>query len=502
MENENVQNENNEVLDNFKRSNPNIEDSKPITVEEYIELQHIMATLPADRFKAVTDFMRAINQGENFSYREYFKENVASRVATAGRASTAQRNVYADNLEKNEYCNDINYANKSLGIRNVELGEAVDAKTAVARFTKFIDAGEVIQVPLYHSGFWVTIKPPKQKDFIALEQEIGDNHVSLGRETISLIYSNYSVLINRAICNFIARHITEYTVKLPSDKDNIFDYINVQDLNALVLGILSCVHPKGLDYIKACENNVKMEDGSKACNVIIRAKLDPKKLLYVNRHALPDNEMKFILDHMAQRRPDSVSLDSVLEYQKRIKQLAPRTIKVLDGKVEVELENPSLNKYIDVGDRWVGAIIKEAEDVLTEAADIASKNAQIDTLVATMKLGLYNSYIKSISGIDNGKKFTYTDQSTIDAMLDRLSERDDCIVQFLEDITKYISESSIAIVAVPAFECPECKNVEKPEGVTPVASGFENLVPLNLVYLFFDLSASARNRLASASSMF
>lgn len=495
MENEIKQNENN---DNFKKVDPNIKEIKTLTVDEYIELQRVLCNLPADTLSKITGFIKEVSKGDsNFSYREYFKENTSSRVAIGSRENTLQKDVYVKEVnDGDKFNNEVTYGGKNIGIRTIELGDAVDSKTAIARFTKFINAGEVIQVPLYHSGFWVTIKPPKQKDFINLEKEIGEEHIQLGRETFSLIFSNYSVVVNRAICNFIARHITEYTVKLP-ETENIFDYINVQDYNALMLGILSCIFPKGLDYTKACKNNLKMADGVKACNNIITSTLDPKKLLFVNRQALT----KDMLDHMAQRRPDSVSLDAVKEYQRKIASLAPRTVELLNGKVKIEIENPSLNKYIDVGDKWVSGLIKECEELLTNSVDVTAKDAQLENLIATMTLGLYNSYVKSITTNNNGKIETQTDQSSIDAMLDILSEVEDSIKPFMTEVIKYISESAIAIVATPAYECPVCKQSDKEINIE-LKSGFDNLVPLNLLYLFFDLGVSVKTKLIIASNTY
>lgn len=486
-----------EQSDNFKRVDPNVEDPKIISVEEYVELQRTLATLPVDRFKVIQQFINDISKGDkSFSYREYFNSDTASRVAVGSRFMNAPKEVYTKTLDEHEFDNDVTYGDKKIGIRNIELGDKVDSKTAVARFTKFIDAGEVIQVPLWHSGFWVTIKPFKQKDFINLEQEVGENHVSLGRETSSLIYSNYGVIVNRIICNFIARHITEFTVKLP-DTENVFDYINVQDLNVLILAVLSTVFPKGLDYTKACSNNLKSTDGVKVCNNILHAKLDPKKLLFVNRQALT----KDMLDHMAMRRPNSVSLDAVKEYQRKIKELQPMNISILDGKVDIVVENPSVNKYIDVGEKWVEAVIKETEDLLTESADTTAKNSQIEKMVSTMLLGVYNSYVKAIVSHEPSGDITYTDPEVLDSMLDRLSEVDETVKPFMDKMNDFITESAIAIVATPAYECPDCKKSDK-EITTKLKSGFENLVPLNMTYLFFDLGGSARNRYLSTAATF
>lgn len=477
-----------ETEDNFGFVDPNKE-IVTATPEELAALKKDLLILPVDTLKAIRHFVsETIKTKENF--REYIKDNISSTFAMQSTNAIPKADVYQDKLDQPDLkFNQVKYGDKELAMKEVEMSaENITPKTAIARFTKYINAGEVIQVPLWHSGFWVTIRPPKQKDFIILEQEIADNHVKLGRETASLAYSNYSVIINRILAEFISTHITEYSVKLNSESEDIFDYISIQDFDALILGILSSIFPKGLEYTKACKNNLSEEDGVKVCNNIIKATLDPKKLLFVNRSALT----KDMLQHMAMRRPESVTLDAVKEYQRKIKALGAKEITVLDGKVTLTIENPSINKYVDVGERWVEAIINEVESLLGAGADVSAKNAKIEDLVVTIYMGMYNSFIKSIKTNDDGR--VYTDQNTIDTMVDKLSnEVVDAVNPFIEAVNKYITDSSIAIVATPAYECPECKVNDKREFSSKY--GFENLVPLNMPYLFFDLGALSKQNI-------
>lgn len=498
METQNNNNENtNNIQDNFSYTEPNekCENIDPELLN--IPGEKKVINLPADNADKINEFFADISasqQGKG-GYKQYFKTNLASITAVSGGDSVVNGGIYKleVNSKTNPFFNDILYGEKKLNIKNLEMNQNdVSPKTAVARFTKYIDAGEVVQVPLWHSGFWVTIKPIKQKDFIMLEEEIADNQIKLGRETSSLIYSNYAVIVNRIICAFLARHITEYSVVLDSGSDNIFDYISVQDLNPLILGMLSTIFPKGLNYTKACKNNLVQTDGVKLCNNILNATLDPKKLLFVNKHALTHDNKFNMLNHMAKRRPSSVSLNEVKEYQRRINSLAPRTVTLLDGKVEIVLENPSISKYIDTGEKWIQNIVEEFESSLTENVDISLKNIRIGTIVLSIFAGVYNSYVKSIKFGNENR--AYTDQETIDAMLDEVSEIPEAIKPLIEALNKYISESAIAIVAVPAYECEDCKKSNK-ESDVELKSGFDNLVPLNMTHLFFGLSALMRENL-------
>lgn len=496
-ENTKQQEETKQEGSNFSYTDPNTSNPENINIEEISKLTKELIVLPADTLSKIKTFLEDIINNKNINnYREYFRANAATAFAVDSRNTIARNSVYEEvvNKDKEGIANSVNYADKHLNIENIELSaNDVNPKTAVARFTKYINAGEIVRVPLWHSGFWVTLRPPKQKDFIILEQEIANNHIQLGRDTNSLVYSNYSVIVTRIIATFINNHITEASIDIGENED-FFDYISIQDLNILILGILSSIFPKGLDYTKACRNNLQEEDGIKTCNAIIRATLDTKKLLFVNRQALT----KDMLEHMAKRRSRSVSVDAVKEYQNKIASLAPKTIDVLDGKVTIEIENPTINKFVDVGERWVEALISESEALLTSDADISTKNNKIETLVLTIYLGIYNAYVKHIKTNDDGR--IYKDQDSIDTMLDRLSEVEDTIKPFINGVSEYISNSAVAVVATPAYECPDCKKSDKLDYSSKY--GFDNLIPLNMIYLFFALSALSKQNTLRLQNMY
>lgn len=471
---------------NFTYADP-VSDSESKTYEEISKLQKSILALPADTISAIEGFLENIAKNQKITnYREYFNANEATRFTATQTGTTYFNKTYEKSINSGDFnSNQVQYGDKALNIREIEIGNKdVSPKTVIARFTKYVNAGEIIQVPLWHSGFWITLRPPKQKDFIILEQEIADTHIKIGRETATLAYSNYTVIVTRVLVNFIAQHITETTVKLDNDDDDIFNYINVQDLNTIVLGILSAIFPKGLEYAKTCKNNLQEEDGYSTCNNIIKATLDPKKLLFVNRKALT----KEMLDHMSKRRPYTMSLDSVKEYQRGIASLITKDVELLDGKVKIQIENPSIARYIDVGEKWVDALIAETEKLVEEGADISAKNIKINTLISTILMGVYNAYAKSVTTTDDGK--VHTDQFNIDSMLDILSEVGDTIGPFIKAVNEYISDSAIAIVGTPAYECPNCKESDK----DPITSkyGFDNIIPLNMTHLFFVLSGSSR----------
>jgi hypothetical protein len=418
--------------------------------------------------------------------QEHKKALAAVGLITGAERMVVQKGVFEKELNAEDivnYVNMLKFGDKDLNTRplpiNMEKGP-LNAETAVARFTAMLGVGEIIQVPLWHSGFWITIKPPKNTDILNLEISLTNAQVSLGRETNTLIYSNYSVIFNRIVTDFIMDHVISVSIKLPDDKD-VRDYIVVHDLYPLVLGMITAMHPSGIDVTRSCINASKLDENKiPLCDFNVSARLDTKKLLWVNRKALTTK----MLNQMSIRQPNGVTVDEVKEYQNNITQILSETIEVETANgssVKLVLNLPMLRNYIDNGERWVNRVISKAEELFTTNDSYESKNSKVNDVLLSVILGIYNVFITKIEL--NGE--WAEDEDAIYAVLDVLSSDEDAFNVVIDKIKHYISKSAIAMVATPNYECPTCQKDQAREGV-PAA--FKELIPLNILEGFFDLS--------------
>ena len=88
--------------------------------------------------------------------------------------------------------------------------DKMSKSASIAIFNAILNVGEVVQVPLWHSGFWVTLRPIKERDIINLNVILKNNVVEMGRYSNTLVYTNYNVnivsrsLIYTTICIYTA----------------------------------------------------------------------------------------------------------------------------------------------------------------------------------------------------------------------------------------------------------------------------------------------------------
>lgn len=503
MENtENKPIEDNQEVDELKDNFSSVDPSRdPEIVEDARKANNDYLLLPTDSVSKIMDAIEVIAKTvDPNDFKKHFSNNFRVGMAINSQTQTYQNGVFEKSLrdENNEFGNIVTYGDRKLYPAAVNFSTTNNnPKTNLAKFTKYINAGEVIRIPLWHSGFWITVRPPKQKDFIRLEEEIAANQIRLGRDTLSLVYSNYNVIVNRQLCNFIMEHVTETSLAINTDEEELLNYINVHDLNPIVLAIIASIFPKGLEYIKTCSNTLVMDGEAALCDNLVKAILDPAKLLFVNKRALSKKQ----LDHMAQMQAGSVSIESAKEYQRSIARLQSKKIKLKDDEITVELKLPSLSEYIFEGERWVGAIAREAQDLLDAGADETAKGKKMDALVSTLSIGLYNAYIKSISyQIGEGEVETITKTEQLESLIDKLSEVIEITQDFFEKIKLFIDESSIAIVATPAYTCPKCNKPETDNN--SFRGGFNNLIPLNITRIFFALSGLNKKKYTNLAQAF
>lgn len=379
------------------------------------------------------------------------------------------------------YENNLSYGDTELNIRALNINpkaNKVSGDSLQAFLSTVTGVGALTQVPLWHSGFWLTLLPIKDSDIINLEMEITENFIELGRTTSGLIYSNYSVIYNRIITNFIIAHVQNSSLKVPNSE--LRKYILIQDLYPIINGVLHSMNPNGYDYIRSCINNtVEDEEGRPKCDFILEAKINFKKLLRVNRRKLTDN----MLVQMSKRAPDSLSIEQVKEYQKVLVSTLTTTKTITttnDTKIAFTFSPPTLDEYIVAGEYWVNSIISKTEKLFTDTTDDDVKNNLISEMTITSILGMYNSWVTKV---EVGEHFIdgFVD---ITLALETLSSDNKTLTEFIDTIKDFINNSTVAMVGLPNYVCPTCKAEQNSD----TSKDFKELVPINMVESFFDLA--------------
>ena len=366
----------------------------------------------------------------------------------------------------------IPYANIELRPGNnsavAERGEIVTGAKALSALQRHVGLGGNFTVPLWHSGFWVTLKPVMEEVWLELHRQIQTAKSELGRDTYGLMLNASNGVTNEIIMRYALLSIIRNSSK---EVDDILKIISVHDINTLMWGYMSVMYPNGFNHKVAC-----LADPTE-CTHIVEDILNVRRLLFVNKNALSDKQ----LSHMTSTAHGSMSAESIQKYRAEMATHEERVITLCEGtdeELKMTLRVPSAYEYFDSTNRWINSIGTKVIQSLGADSSNQERNVVIMQHAAASVMRKYTHFVKSIDfgGIIN-------DQETIEEALTSLSTSIQLRNDFEKKINQYIEDTCISIVGVPDFKCPSCGKYQiTDEGQPPLQ---RSVVPLDITATFF-----------------
>lgn len=343
---------------------------------------------------------------------------------------------------------------------------------ALLKVSKMLGLGDVVNVPLPHSGIWVTIKPPTEKDLIDFYNSIFREKIMLGRTTFGLTLTNFSVHINNRLFDFIAKHIHSLNYgDLP--KENLKDYLLIHDFPILAWGFAATMYPNGFDYERACVTDID------TCSYIAKAKLNVAKLLWIDNPSLTDAQKKI----MEEFRPNKLTLDNYRKFISEHVRVSGSSFTTKNG-IKFKLKVPTFNEYTTDGLAWISGINSAIENIILaendENDDEDGKTNMLNQYVKTSILRQFNHFVDYIEIDEN----VINDRPTINQVLEAFSAQDDIRAEITENILKFKAKTTIGLIGIPEYKCPNCGSHQNH---APVNDNYVNVIPLDAMNLFFTL---------------
>ena len=340
---------------------------------------------------------------------------------------------------------------------------------AVLKVSKLLGLGDVLSVPLPHSGIWVTIKPPTEKDMIDFYNSIFKEKVTLGRATFGLTLTNFSVYVNRKLFDFILKHIHSVNYQ-DINKNELDNYVLIHDFPILAWGFAATIYPNGFDYQRACVNDVEQ------CAYVAKAIINMCKLLWVDNSSLSEAQ-KLI---MAENRPNKLGMDSYRKYISEHVRVASSEFQLKEN-IKFKLRVPTFAEYTADGLGWVNKINSALDAFIVEEGDEAEAKTQLlDQYVRSSILRQFNHFIDYIEIDDN----VISDRGTINEVLEVFSADDNHRTTITNKILEFKAKTTIGLIGIPDYKCPNCQH---PQNNESVHEKLTSVIPLDVMNLFFTL---------------
>lgn len=357
-------------------------------------------------------------------------------------------------------------------------GGTVSGEAALLKVNSMLTMGTSVQIPLWHSGFWVSIKAPSEGALIELDERIALEKGKLGRNTRGTAFSHSGVYIRGHLFNFIIDHIYDCNVK-DWNEQMLRENILATDMAILTWGLSCAIYPKGYPFTRACVSNVS------ECQHVIKETLNIPKLLWTDNNAMSDKQKT----HMAQRS-SKVTLDRVTWYQEEFTHPKSTNLRVNDA-VAMDLRVPSMLETISAGVQWAEDIEQMTEAGLGKDIKYEKRARYMDEQSKLIMLRRYSHWVKRfiIGDEDDVAVVAENDRETIDKVCEQLSADTDTIRTFRDHVQTFIDNAAFSIVGIPTYTCPSCGGEQQ-----DVYGRSPYIIPLEIEQLFIILVAFKRSK--------
>jgi len=416
-------------------------------------------------------------------------------VLQEGVDLTMAENAFVPSLEAEhtDWRQAVHYNGAELRGRQPNIGggntnQVLTGERAVLQILTHVGSGSIFQVPLWHTGIWLTLKPPMESELVELNRILVAQKIELGRYTYGLAFSNSIVYTIEHLVDFALRHVYDTSIKLDvSNTRALKDLIVTQDIPTLLWGLACAMYPKGFQYRRAC-----MEDPA-TCNHIVEEVINLRKLLWVDRTALTDWQRS----HMSSWRSASMEMETINRYRSEMLSLNDFTIRLYentDREMRIVLKSPTVSDYIDSGYRWIGGIVELVEKTLAAQSRSDERTKLITQHGQATAMRQYTHWIRAIQIVSHDEVVrSIEDREAIEKVCDALSGDDAVRNTFLTKVAEYINQSTHAVIGIPTYDCPACKTPQESSLVLP---HHRNVIPLDVNQTFFALLTQRMARIA------
>lgn len=430
-------------------------------------------TIDASASESIRQWLEVFQEAD----RKFVRRGSFNRSLNRDNCNWQQRVVDDDGNEIKTVA-----ANKAKGE-----GGSVSGDSALLLLNKALNIGTIIKVPLWHSGFWITIKAPSTAMQIAVDRLLSDEKIILGRQTNGMVFSNVSVylrktLIDLALNCIITTSISNY------NKEMLLDVIKISDYNTLLWALVCTIYPNGYRLVQPCVSNIDN------CNFITEEMVMLSKLSWTDNGALTKEQKQFMADQKINKK----SKKEVEEYQNMGDWSKEKTVKINDS-LSLVFSVPSLKYDLETGTRWVDSVVDRVDEIFSDGKmDDQTKNLRITEQSRATALRQYASWIKKILIItEEGEVSSIEDRYTIDASCETLTSNPDVCKAIFEETLKFIDDITISLIGIPSYDCPKCQTPQSEED-----SKHPEIIPLSIDDIFFTLVRQWTTRIINQEVIF
>jgi len=352
------------------------------------------------------------------------------------------------------------------------VGVPATGEHALRRVRSLLGRGTSLQIPCWHSGFWLTLRNPTESELLELHRKIGEEKINLGRQTWGMALSSVNATFNNIMMEFVIDHVYDTSVK-DLDNSDLAEYLSVLDWPVVIWGVALTVYRNGFQYSRPCVNNPAQ------CQHVFTGIINLAKMLWVDEKRFSERQIA----HMTNRGGSTMTKDSLKIYSDEFVLNHGRDVDLGNG-IKAALKIPKMNEGLFLGQRWINNIVTRVMNLTSVELSENELNRHISDMSKASYLRQFEHWIESVDADGILVKKQRLEDDVLTKLLEELSSDDEVRTKLEAEISEFMADSTSAIVALTNMECPKCGHREK-----DALKQFKYLVPIEPLMVFFILLA-------------
>jgi hypothetical protein len=331
------------------------------------------------------------------------------------------------------------------------------------------------------------LKAPTETDLLALEELLVAEKSTLGRNTGGRTHGAQGVFAMARVVDTILSNVYDATV-VDYDAQKLKSIIKVTDLHPLVLGFATAIYPQGYPFSRVC-----VADPTK-CKHVTEEVVNLSRLLFMDRTALTPKHMA----HM--RRKSSRFTDIELKaYQDEFAYNQKVGVIDINDTTKLTLRVPTLAEAEMSGREWIDEISRLIDSQTQEEIDDRVRDQRISQMALAQASRQYAAWVEKITlnATDEHEGEIIDERKDIAANIGNISGNIDYEEAFYSGIEKYITTTTMGVVAVPNYKCPGCGKEQQKSDPMEEATlrKHPHLIALDTIQTFFTLLSQKTDKI-------
>lgn len=367
---------------------------------------------------------------------------------------------------------------KKLNLKSNASGKAL----IIDKINQTMDIGQRVKIPLYHSGFWIAMNPPKADDISKLILKLNNAKISISRASRTLLHTSSKIILEDIIIEFILSRVFYTSLKIPAGVP-ITKYISIFDKPSLIMAVVASMYPNGHNFTINCKNTHirNKKKISTKCDFTTSGVVDVLETLVVDKSRMT----QFMIDTLSKDGKDMVSVSEIERYKQELDDSNDENynlkVAIRDEELTMRMKHPNIYYYHKDGKKWLSQILDKVDRLLE--TEVADRDKVISDVIFFNNCNTYKGFITSVKMGDD----TNIKDDEIEDVLVALSGSKETQKAFNKVVRRCIERSSISIFGFSNYICPKCqeKQIEDLKD-----HPWNTVLPIDPYEYFLELSVS------------